>query len=160
MRDLLNNTGFDEIDRAILEELQRNGRISNADLARKVFLSPPAVHNRIKRLEKQHIIADYVALLNRETVGYDYLCFVYISLDNHSPAQWQAFREAIANMPHVLECYQQTGDFDAVMKVVAHSRDELNHVIHDQLTNIPGVCRVKTNIVIDELKSTTALALS
>lgn len=159
MKDLLQNTGFDELDRAILEELQVNGRISNADLARKVFLSPPAVHNRIKRLERQNIIANYVALLNREQVGYGLLCFVYLSLENHGAEHWQILRDAIADMPQVLECYQQTGDFDAVMKVAARTREELNYLINQELTAIPGVTRVKTNVVIDELKSTTVLAL-
>ncbi|MEL6268669.1 MAG: Lrp/AsnC family transcriptional regulator [Chloroflexota bacterium] len=155
----MKNTGFDELDRAILEELQVNGRISNADLARKVFLSPPAVHNRIKRMERQAIIARYVALLDREAVGYDLLCFVYLSLDNHDAESWQQFREAVAGMPQVLECYQQTGDYDVVMKVVAPTREDLNRLIHHDLTGLPGVCRVKTNVVIDEIKSTTTLAL-
>ncbi|MEM6529574.1 MAG: Lrp/AsnC family transcriptional regulator, partial [Chloroflexota bacterium] len=141
MKNLLNDTGFDELDRAILEELQRNGRISNADLARKVFLSPPAVHNRIKRLERNNIITEYVALVDRESVGYDLLCFVYLSLDKHDAEHWQNFREAVAAVPQVLECYQQTGDFDVIMKVVASSREALNRLIHDELSGLPGVCR-------------------
>ncbi|MEM6281816.1 MAG: Lrp/AsnC family transcriptional regulator [Chloroflexota bacterium] len=159
MKNLLNDTGFDELDRAILEELQRNGRISNADLARKVFLSPPAVHNRIKRLERNNIITEYVALVDRESVGYDLLCFVYLSLDKHDAEHWQNFREAVAAVPQVLECYQQTGDFDVIMKVVASSREALNRLIHDELSGLPGVCRVKTNLVIDEIKATTTLNL-
>lgn len=159
MKNLLNDTGFDELDRAILEELQRNGRISNADLARKVFLSPPAVHNRIKRLERNNIITEYVALVDRESVGYDLLCFVYLSLDKHDAEHWQNFREAVAAVPQVLECYQQTGDFDVIMKVVASSREALNRLIHGELSGLPGVCRVKTNLVIDEIKATTTLNL-
>ena len=159
MKNLLHNTGFDELDRVILEELQINGRISNADLARKVYLSAPAVHNRIKRLERSDIIAQYVALLSREQVGYDLLCFVYLSIENHSETYWNTFREAIAAIPQILECYQQTGDFDVVMKVVAQTREDLNKIIHQDIATIPGVCRVKTNMVIDEIKSTTILAL-
>jgi Lrp/AsnC family transcriptional regulator, leucine-responsive regulatory protein len=159
MKDLLHNTGFDELDRVILEELQANGRISNADLARKVFLSAPAVHNRIKRLERSGIIRQYVALLDQEKVGYDLLCFVYINIENHSEADWQTFRDAIADMPHVIECYKQTGDYDAIMKVVARTREDLNKIIHQDIATIPGVCRVKTNMVIDAIKSTTAIAL-
>jgi Lrp/AsnC family transcriptional regulator, leucine-responsive regulatory protein len=159
MNNLLNNSGFDEIDRAILEELQVNGRVSNADLARKVFLSAPAVHNRIKRLERGDIIMRYVALLNREHVGYDLLCFVYASMENHTADSWQTFRQAIADIPQILECYQQTGDFDVVMKVVAQTRDDLNHIIHEQIMKIPGVCRVKTNMVIGEIKASTKLVL-
>lgn len=159
MKDVLKNTGFDELDRAILEELQINGRISNADLARKVFLSPPAVHNRLKRLERMQIIECYVALLNRENVGYGLMCFVYLSLEKHNPEYWATFQDAINTMPHVLECYQQTGDYDVMMKVVATDRNDLETFIHQQLSAVPGVCRVKTNMVIRDLKATTALSL-
>lgn len=159
MKNLLQNTGFDELDRAILEELQQNGRISNADLARKVFLSPPAVHNRIKRLERENIIAQYAALLNFEEVGFGLMCFVYINLEQHNAAQWETFRDAISDMPLVLECYKQTGDYDVMMKVIAQTREQLNDFIDNQLSAIPGVCRIKTNVVIDELKSTTVVVL-
>src|SRR5215217_6333819 len=69
MAKSLFDSGFDQLDRAILEELQVNSRISVADLARKIHLSPPAVHQRIKRLEREGVIQQYVALLNREMVG-------------------------------------------------------------------------------------------
>ena len=66
------------------EELQVNSRISVADLARKIHLSPPAVHQRIKRLERAGVIQQYVALLNREMIGYDLLCFIQVSIQPHT----------------------------------------------------------------------------
>jgi len=71
---------FDRLDRAIVEELQVNGRISVADLARKVYLSPPAVYQRIKRLERAGMIRQYVALVSREMAGCDLMCFIRLSL--------------------------------------------------------------------------------
>lgn len=159
MKKLLHNTGFDELDRAILEELQANGRISNADLARKIHLSQPAVHNRIKRLEKQGIIEQYVALLNREVVGYDLLCFVYLSLEGHSATNWEAFQTAIDGYPEVLECHQMTGDYDVLMKVVARNRSHLDQFLHKRLTTLPFVTRIKADVAIKQLKSSTNLAL-
>ncbi|MEO0563254.1 MAG: Lrp/AsnC family transcriptional regulator, partial [Chloroflexota bacterium] len=139
----MENSGFDGIDRAILEELQNNGRISNADLARKIYLSPPAVHNRIKRLEKAGIIDGYVALLDRESVGYTLMAFVYLTLSVHDAEHWGRLQTTVRGLPQVTECYQQTGEFDVMMKVVVTSREDLNRLIADQISTIPGVCRVK-----------------
>lgn len=159
MKKLLQNSGFDELDRAILEELQVNGRTSNADLARKIHLSQPAVHNRIKRLEKRGIIQQYVALLDRETLGYDLLCFVYVTLDSHSGDHWQTFHEAVQDMPQVLECYRLTGDDDVMLKTAMPDAPALDAFIHENINNLPGVCRVRSNIVLNEIKSSTAYAL-
>jgi Lrp/AsnC family transcriptional regulator, leucine-responsive regulatory protein len=159
MKKLLQTSGFDELDRAILEELQVNGRISNADLARKIHLSQSAVHNRIKRLEKKGIVRRYVALLNREALGYGLLCLVHVSLEKHQPEAWQSFRNAVDALPAVLECYRLTGDFDAVMKVVVEDTGELDKLLHKTIATLPGVNRVKADVVIQEVKTTTTLAL-
>jgi Lrp/AsnC family leucine-responsive transcriptional regulator len=159
MNSFISESGFDGIDHAILDTLQANGRVSNADLARQIYLSPPAVHNRIKRLERAGIIEQYVALVNRESLGYGLLCFVYLTMERHDAEHWNRFREAIAEQSQIIECYQQTGDFDVVMKIIATSRDDLNQLISQKISTIPGVCRVKTNVVIDEIKATTALPL-
>ena len=95
-------TEMDELDRSILRVLQVNGRISNADLARQINLSPPAVHARMKRLEQQGVIQQYVALLDREQVGYDMLCFVNVSLALHQREHVDNFRQLVREMPEVL----------------------------------------------------------
>ena len=159
MKKMLQDAGFDELDRSILEELQRNGRISNADLARKIHLSQPAVHNRIKRLEKRGVIHQYVTLLDREIIGYDLLCLVYLDMEEHSPKRWAAFQESILEMPEVLECYRITGEYDVVMKVLMMDRTHLDMFLHDTVTNLPNVLRVKSDVVINELKSSTAISL-
>jgi len=159
MKKLLQNIGFDELDRAILEELQKNGRISNADLARKIHLSQPAVHNRIKRLEKRGVIDQYVTLLDRELVGYDLMCFIYLDIQEHSKALWDEFRKEMEEMTEVLECYQITGEYDVMLKTVMLSRGSLDTFIHETLEQLPWVSRVKADIVIQEIKSSTAIAL-
>ncbi len=150
----------DKFDLAILRELQANGRISNADLARRVHLSPPAVHARVRRLERDGVIRQYTALLDGEKVGYDMLCFVHLCLERHQPQQYQEVREALERMPQVLECYHVTGEYDYLLKVVIRNRKDLDRFVVEQLTPVPGIARVHTSIALNEVKSTTVLPLS
>ncbi len=154
-----NNT-LDDLDKAILQVLQTEGRISNVDLASRVNLSPPAVHGRIKRLEQRGYIRQYVALLNGEALGYDIVCFINVSLQLHQFEHMENFREMIQKMPEVLECHYLTGEYDYLLKVVVRNRKELERFVVTQLTPIPGVARIYTSLVFDEIKSTTALPLT
>lgn len=150
---------LDELDLAILQALQTDGRITNADLARRLTLSPPAVHARLRRLDEQGYIRQYVALLDREKLGYDMLCFVNISLQLHTRQQVQQFREAIQQIAGVLECHHVTGEYDYLLKVVVRNRKELEYLVMEQLTPIPGVARIHTSLVFTEVKFSTALPL-
>lgn len=152
-------TTLDDSDRAILQIIQGQGRISNADLARQIHLSPPATHARLRRLEESGLIDDYVARLNRERLGYDMLCFVHVSLQLHQFEQVQQFRLAVTAMPEVLECCHVTGEFDYLLKVVIRNRQDLERFIVRQLTPLPGVARIHTSLVLSEVKSTTRLPL-
>ena len=153
------NDTLDAVDRAILGTLQTSGRMSNVELAQRVNLSPPATHARIKRLEQRGYIRHYAALLNREEIGYDMLCFVHLNLQMHQPEQVQAIRTAISQMPEVLECYHVTGEFDYLLKVVIKNRKDLERFVIDRLTPVPGVARIHTSLVLSEVKSTTALPI-
>ena len=148
---------LDKVDRAILHALQTNGRMSNVELAQRINLSPPATHARIRRLEQRGYIRQYVALLDQEKVGYDMLCFVNISLQLHQPDQVEGIREAIRGMPEVLECYHVTGEFDYLLKVVIKNRKDLERFVIDRLTSVPGVARIHTSLVLNQVKSTTEL---
>lgn len=151
---------LDDVDRAILQVLQNDGRISNVDLANRVSLSPPAIHARLKRLEQRGYIRQYVALLDREKVGYDMLCFIEVSLQLHQPAQVENFRQVIQQMPEVLECHHVTGEYDYLLKVVVNSRKDLEQFVVNRLTPIPGLARIHTSLALAEVKSTTALPVA
>ncbi|MDX2162654.1 MAG: Lrp/AsnC family transcriptional regulator [bacterium] len=153
------NRDIDEIDRSILIALQHDGAISNAELARRISLSPPAVHARIKRLEELGYIKQYVAVLNREKLGYDMLCLVGVTLQLHQPEQIDRFHEEVRRMPEVLECHFLTGDFDYLLKVVVRNRKELERLLMERLTRIPGVSRVSTSLVLGEIKNSLSLPL-
>ena len=150
---------LDPTDKLILHILQSEGRISNAELARRVNLSPPATHARLRRLEESGLVRLYAALLDREKAGFDMLCFVQISLVLHQPEQVEAVRVAIRQMPEVLECHHVTGEYDYLLKVVIHNRKDLERFVLERLTPIPGVARIHTSLVLTEVKSTTALPL-
>ncbi len=150
---------FDQLDRAILEELQVNGRISVADLARKVFLSPPAVYQRMKRLERAGMIRGYVALIDREQAGLDVLCFIRVSVQGHSREQMEAMRAAVGALPQVLECYHMAGAFDLLLKVVAADNRALERFISEHLMTLAGIEKIETSVVLNEFKTTTAVTL-
>ncbi len=154
------HTDLDELDLEILRQLQADGRLSNADLARRIGLSPPATHARVRRLERGGVIARYVAILDAEAAGYDLLCFVSVGLRAHHRAEVERFREAVAAMPEVLECHHVTGEYDYLLRVVLHNRRDLERFAIERLSPIPGIARIQTSLVLREVKRTTALPLS
>ena len=150
---------LDSIDFKTLEILQQEGRISNAELARRINLSQPATHARLKRLEQSGIIQAYTAILNREMLGFGMLCFVHVTLEKHQPDWVNNFHEQVSQMPEVIECYHVTGEYDYLLKVVMRQRRDLEGFLVDKLSRIVGVGRVHTSVVLREVKETSALPL-
>jgi len=150
---------LDDYDHSILNALQQDGRIANAELARRLNLSPPAIHARLRRLEEVGLILRYAAVLDREKLGFDLLCFVNISLHRHTREHVDHFRQRIQQIPQVLECHHVTGEYDYLLKVVVRNRKELEHLLMEELTPIPGVAHIHTSLVLNEVKAATALPL-
>jgi Lrp/AsnC family transcriptional regulator, leucine-responsive regulatory protein len=150
---------LDEQDLIILRELQRDGGLSNVELAKRVSLSPPATLTRVRRLEELGFIREYVALLDRDKLGYDMLCFITVSLRMHQPEEVHRFRSIVAELPEVLECYHVTGDYDYILKVAVRNRLDLQRFLMDSLTPIAGIERIYTRVVLTEIKATTGLPL-
>ncbi len=153
------NAGLDETDAKILQILQREGRISNRELAARVNLSPPATLMRVRRLEAMGVITGYVALLGREQLGYDMVCFISVTLQMHQVELVERFRRAVSAMPQVLECHHVTGDYDYLLKVVVKNRQDLERFVMAQLTPVQGVARIHTSLVLNEIKHTTQLPI-
>jgi DNA-binding Lrp family transcriptional regulator len=149
---------LDEQDLIILRELQA-GIASNAELARRVNLSAPATHARVRRLEQLGFMRGNVTVLNRERLGFDLLCFITVSLQMHKPEELRKFLLAMQNAPEVLECHQVTGDYDYILKVALRGRSDLQRFLMDVMTPIPAVARLTTRVVLSELKSTTELPI-
>jgi Lrp/AsnC family leucine-responsive transcriptional regulator len=158
-RPIRPDVALDEIDRALLGALQDDGRETSASLARRVKLSAPGVQKRLHNLEERGVIRRYTAILDRHAVGVDLLCFIHVMLTHHRPDQIKRFPARIAALPEVLECHYLTGEQDYLLKVVAANHDELERFLFEKLMKIGGVDRIRTSIVLKEVKMSTSLPL-
>jgi Lrp/AsnC family transcriptional regulator, leucine-responsive regulatory protein len=150
---------LDEIDRTLLLYLQENARISNAELARQVKLSPPGLQKRLRKLEELGVIDGYTALLNYEAVGYDMMCIVQVTLARHDPTAVAAFSAAVRALPEVIEGYHLTGESDYLLKVIVRNRKHLEQFILETLTPIPGMDKIRTSVVLSAIKTKTAVPI-
>ncbi|ACA40296.1 Lrp/AsnC family transcriptional regulator [Lysinibacillus sp. fkY74-1] len=149
--------GLDSMDLQILDILQREVHISNAELARRVNLSPPATHTRVKRLENEGYIDQQVAILNQEKLGFDLLCYVFMSTDIHQAKEIEELETSLKTMTEILECHCLTGAYDYLLKIVIRDRQELNRFIRK--LNKLGISRIQTNLSLREIKYSTVLPL-
>ena len=149
--------GLDSMDLHILDILQREVHISNAELARRVNLSPPATHTRVKRLENEGYIDQQVAILNQEKLGFDLLCYVFMSTDIHQAKEIEELETSLKTMTEILECHCLTGAYDYLLKIVIRDRQELNRFIRK--LNKLGISRIQTNLSLREIKYSTVLPL-
>ncbi len=150
-------TELDATDQKILEILQNEGRISNSDLAKKIHLSAPATHGRVKRLEQDGYIRGYVALLDRHKMRCDNLCFIELSLELHKHEKIQQILETITSWPEVLECHNVTGSYDYLLKVAVKNTQALEHFISKKMIPLEGIAKLHTSLVLKEVKATTAI---
>ena len=149
---------LDDLDWRLLARLQEDARVSTAELARQFKLSPPGVQKRLRRLEEKGVIHRYVTVVNREAVGLDLLCFVLVMLAHHRADSVKRFRAGVVAMPEVLECHHLTGEFDCLLKLVVANHEELQRFL-ERLMKVGGVDRLRTSIVLSEIKSVTGLPL-
>ena len=150
---------LDRYDRAILSALQRDGRISNQELAGLVHLSPAQCNRRHRRLEAMGVIRRYEARLDADRLGLGVTAFVHISMERGQHKEVLKFQRTVGKMPQVLECYAVTGDFDYVLKVIARDLPALSRFLMDTLMRLPGVAAVRSSVCMEEIKCTSALPL-
>ena len=148
---------IDETDARILQALQRQGRLSNADLAERVNLSASACHRRVQRLEADGIIRDYVALLDPRKVGRPTTVFVEITLSGQADEVLDAFERAVARVPEVLECHLMAGSADYLLKVVANDTEDFARIHRRYLATLPGVAQMQSSFALRTVRQTTAL---
>lgn len=148
---------LDSIDRRILEVLQRQGRMSNADLSERVNLSPSACHRRVSRLEAEGYIRDYVALLDPRKLGRPTTVFVEIRLSGQADEVLDAFERAVARIPDVLECHLMAGSADYLLKVVALDTEDFARIHRKHLATLPGVAQMQSSFALRTVFKTTAL---
>lgn len=150
---------LDPIDRRILKALQRDGRISNVELANEVGLSPSPCLRRVKLLEEAGVIDRYVAVLNGAKVGAGLTVFVRVWFKTQDAAITHQFAETVRSFPEVVECYLTTGECDAIMRVVTADLHAYWRFQSDRLTRIPSVQSVKTDVPMETIKRSYELPL-
>lgn len=150
---------LDRFDNAILTELQRDGRISNVQLAGLISLSESACLRRVRALEQAGLIERYVALLDQKEAGLPGTVFVHIALRREEQSELAAFEAAVQDIPEVMECYLMTGEFDYLLRVVIADMADFERLHSESLTRLPGVARVNSSVAIRTVRKTTELPL-
>lgn len=151
---------LDRIDRRILEHMQRNGRISNLELADAVGLSPTPCSRRVKRLEESGIIDRHVTLLNQSRLGLKLTAFITIEMDRHTPERFETFEREVREFPEVIECAVVTGNnADYLVKAVVPDMEYYEAFLLGKLTRIEGVTGVQSSFVLRPVVRKTELPL-
>ena len=150
---------LDRLDRKILNVLQKDGRIANADLADVVGLSASACLRRVRTLEEAGIIENYVALLDQRKLGRRMDIFVEISLTGQSKETLENFERAVARSDEIMECFLMAGDADYILRLTAEDPVDFERIHRDHLSQLPGVLRMKSSFAIRPIVKRTAIPL-
>lgn len=145
---------LDKKDLDILRLLQSDAKLTVRDIAEKIHLSPTPTHERIKRMEREGVIRQYVALLNNRLVNRGIMVMCQVSLKDHDKRTARAFVQAISGFPEVLECYNISGEFDFLLKIVASSMESFHKFYMNKLSEIKGIGQTKSSFVMDVIKET------
>ena len=150
---------MDRTDVRILDLLQKDGRISNVELADRVALSPTPCLRRVKRMEEAGMIVGYRAELDRRAIGLGVTAFVSINIERHGPEATRAFLDAVSGIDEVVACHVLTGAFDFLLEVVTPTLDEYSDVMLERLGGLPGVTALQTMIALKSTLRPRALPL-
>ncbi|MDP2826662.1 MAG: Lrp/AsnC family transcriptional regulator [Sulfuritalea sp.] len=150
---------IDRYDLALLDAVQRDGNATNATLGETVHLSPSQISRRLQRLGDAGIIAGRAALLDAATIGLGVTAFAHVVLERHGKTQSDAFEQAAAALPEVLDCFSVSGDADYLLRIVAADLPAFSELMMKRVLRLPGVAHVKTNIALQKVKQTHVLPL-
>lgn len=150
---------LDRTDYKILRCLQENGRMTNADLARTINLSPTPCLERVRRLEADGYILDYVAVLNPNKLGAGVIVFIQVQLDRTSPGVFERFKKQANLCPEIVECHMVAGGFDYLLKVRTSSMVEYREFLDQTLAQMSDIQQTHTYVVMEQVKSTQAISI-
>ncbi len=150
---------LDATDRRILNVLQKDGRITNAQLSERVNLSPSACHRRVERLESDGFIAAYVALLDARRLGRPTTVFVEITLQGQADDLLDTFEREVARIPDILECHLMAGTADYLLKIMAEDTEDFARIHRQHLSRLPGVRQMQSSFALRTVVKTTALSV-
>jgi Lrp/AsnC family transcriptional regulator, leucine-responsive regulatory protein len=150
---------LDDIDRRILLHLQRDARLTNAELAEKVGISASPCWRRVRAMEEGGVIARYATLVDQSAVGLPVSVFVSVTLERQAESALEIFEKAVLERPEVLECYLMTGDADYLLRVVVPDLAAYERFVMAHLTRVPGVSSIKSSFALRAVKYRTELPL-
>jgi len=150
---------LEDQDRRILTALQKNGRISNQELADASGMSPSACWRRVRSLEAAGIIRRYAALLDEEKAGLSFHAVVHVTLTRHDHSHVDTFIAEVRRRSEVLDCFATTGEADYHLRVVCTDLAAYNRFLEGFLFRLPGIANVRTNLVLKDIKHETAIPL-
>lgn len=151
---------LDRTDLKILDILQREGALSNQELAERVALSPSPCLRRVRRLEEAGVIRQTVALLDAQKLGLGLLAYVSVKLEKRGKSPMDELRAQVQAWPEVVTCYAMTGEMDYLLRVHVVDLEHFSRFVMDQLLRQPGVVDVKSSFALERIKDTTALPLA
>jgi Lrp/AsnC family leucine-responsive transcriptional regulator len=151
---------LDPVDVKILRHLQSDGRMSLAELAQKVGLSPSPCLRRVRILEKAGVIARYVAVLDQRAVGLPVSVFISIKLEKQREELLDRFSKTIARWPEVLECYLMTGPRDYLLRVVVPDLPSYERFLKQKLTRLEGIASIESSFALEQVKYTNVLPVA
>ena len=150
---------FDKTDKKLLQLLQQDSKQTNKELSNKLNLSITAVYERIKKLENNGIISQYVALVDKSKVEKDFVAFCHVKLIQHSQEYVVKFEREVDELDEVLECYHLSGDYDYLLKVLVKDMKAFREFMVEKLTKIDHIGSTHSMFMINEVKHTTAITL-
>ncbi|CAM4025438.1 Lrp/AsnC family transcriptional regulator [Gillisia limnaea] len=150
---------LDNTDKKILQKLQKNSKITNKELSNGLSLSVTAVFERIKRLERNGVISDYVALVKPDKIEKAFMVLTQIKLVQHTKSNVIQFEAEVVKLPEVLECYHVSGEYDYILKVRVKDMEAYREFMLTKLTNLEHIGSTQSTFIISSVKSTTALPL-
>jgi DNA-binding Lrp family transcriptional regulator len=153
------NYSISEKDKAILKVLQSNADITNADLAKQVELSPSASLTRVRNLKTQEVIRGIHAKLNADKLGFNFHVFVYIRLSNQVKETLSYLEGAVKMNTKIQDCFRMTGDYDYVLRVLLKNTSDLEYFLTHELSRIPHIASIRTEVAMKCVKQDPSLAL-
>lgn len=151
---------IDKTEIKILKVLQDDARITNQVLAEKVGMSASPCWRRVKKLEEEHVIEGYRAILNRKKIGLGVMVFVRVIIDSDSEAEAQKFEQEVTELENVVACYSIGGDTDFLLQVVSHDLDSYADFAMTVIRRLPGIKEMQSMFVLKEIKPLDAYPIS
>ncbi len=148
---------LDAVDRSLLKIVQEDCKLTNKELSGKLNLSVTAVYERIKKLEREGLIQDYVALLDTEKLHRNFMVLCQVRLERHSREFWGKFEEDVLKLEEVTECLHISGDYDYILKIRVKDMNAFREFLGEKLTTLEHIGSTHSTFVINEVKTTTAI---